>query len=97
MPARLDAYHDALLARATAFRDDHSSEVDDWDALVARVADGWAYAFHCGEEACEDLIKADTAATPRCIPVDGDDAEGPCVRCGQPSAYGRRIVFAKAY
>ncbi len=97
MPARLDAYHDALLARAQTFRDEHSAEVDDWDAFVEQVAGGWAYAFHCGEEACEDLIKADTSATPRCIPLDGEDAEGPCVRCGQPCAYGRRIVFSKAY
>jgi prolyl-tRNA synthetase len=97
VPARLDAYHDELLARAQGFLDDHRATVDDWDTFAAQVAIGFADAFHCGDPACEDLIKADTAATPRCIPTDGIPAEGPCIRCGNPSAYGTRVVFARAY
>jgi prolyl-tRNA synthetase len=61
------------------------------------VAVGFATAFHCGEEACEDDIKSRTAATPRCIPTDAPEESGPCVRCGRADAYGRRIVFARAY
>ena len=48
-------------------------------------------------EACEDEIKAATAATPRCIPLDAEPEQGPCIRCGKPSAYGKRVIFARAY
>ena len=97
VPARLDAYHDQLLARAMAFRDEHSAAVDDWESFTQRVAIGFAVALHCGDPACEDEIKAETAATPRCIPTDGTPEQGDCIRCGRPSGYGTRVVFARAY
>jgi prolyl-tRNA synthetase len=97
VPDRLDAYHDRLVARALEFRDAHSGRTDDWDGFVEQVKVGFASALHCGVEACEDDIKAETAASPRCIPSDGEPEEGPCVRCGSPSAYGTRVVFARAY
>ncbi|HZQ56893.1 MAG TPA: proline--tRNA ligase [Acidimicrobiales bacterium] len=97
LPARLDACHDALLARATDFRDSRRARVDTWDEFKTRVADGWADALHCGQPACEDVIKADTGATPRCIPSDGPAESGQCIRCDAPSAWGRRVLFAKAY
>jgi prolyl-tRNA synthetase len=97
VPGLLDAYHETLLERARAFRDERTAVVDDFDAFSEHVAVGFVLAFHCGQEACEDEIKAETSATPRCIPEEGEDATGSCVRCGGPSAYGRRIVFARAY
>lgn len=97
MPARLDDYHDALLARAQSFRDEHTADVDAWDDFAAQVATGFALALHCGKPECEDDIKAETKATPRCIPEVGDDLEGACIRCGEASAYGKRIVFSRAY
>jgi len=97
VPAMLDDYHDLLLARAEAFREEMTAEVDDWGAFADQVATGFAIAFHCGRPECEDDIKAVTRATPRCIPTDGEPAEGACVRCDQASAYGKRIVFGRAY
>jgi prolyl-tRNA synthetase len=97
VPARLDAYHDQLLARAMAFRDDHSAVTDDWESFARQVAIGFAYALHCGDPSYEDEIKAETAATPRCIPTDGSAEQGDCIRCGRPSSYGTRVVFARAY
>jgi prolyl-tRNA synthetase len=97
LPARLDRYHDLLLRRALDFRDAARAPVDGWDAFVTQVGVGFADAFHCGRPDCEDDIKAATTATPRCIPFDGVDESGECVRCDQPSAYGRRIVFARSY
>ncbi|BEP12310.1 proline--tRNA ligase [Acidothermaceae bacterium B102] len=97
LPAILSEYQDFLLARATAFRDEHTLVVDDWDAFVAAVSTGWAVAFHCGRPACEDDIKAQTQATPRNIPTDGAAETGVCVRCGEPSAYGKRVIFGRAY
>ena len=65
-----------LARRAADFRDDHTVAVNSWPEFVAAVAGGWALALHCGEQACEDEIKAETTATPRCIPLDGEPGAG---------------------
>ncbi len=100
-PARLSfeltAFQAALLERATRFRDERTIRADSWADFTAAVAAGWALALHCGTTECEDEIKAETAATPRCIPLDGEPDTGPCVRCGQPSAYGQRVIFGRSY
>jgi prolyl-tRNA synthetase len=100
-PARLtdelDAFQDFLLERATRFRDEHTVTTDEWDDFTAAVAAGWARAFHCGTPECEEEIKTATSATVRCIPLDGPPESGPCIRCGLPSAYGKRVIFGRAY
>jgi prolyl-tRNA synthetase len=97
VPHMLDEYHGYLLARADAFREENTSVADDWDSFSDQVATGFALAFHCGRPECEDDIKSETAATPRCIPTYGDMAEGVCIRCDNTSAYGKRVVFGRAY
>jgi len=94
---RLDAYHDLLVDRARDYLEEHSGHADDLEAFAAQVRHGFSYVLHCGSEACEDRIKAATAATPRCIPTEGAPEEGACIQCGEPSAYGTRVVFARAY
>jgi prolyl-tRNA synthetase len=100
-PARLAgelaAFQDFLLERATAFRDAHTVTTDQWDDFTKAVATGWARALHCGTPECEELIKAETGATARCIPLDGEPASGRCIRCDLPSAYGKRVIFGRAY
>jgi prolyl-tRNA synthetase len=86
-----------LARRAADFRDDHTAVVNSWPEFTAAVAVGWALALHCGGQACEEEIKAETTATPRCIPLDGQPEQGTCVRCGKPSGYGKRVIFARAY
>ncbi|HEV8065476.1 MAG TPA: proline--tRNA ligase [Acidimicrobiales bacterium] len=97
LPARLDAYQAALLARQLAFRDSHTVRADSWEELVAAVEVGFALALACDSPECEQRLKDATTATPRCVPFDGEDEEGPCVICGTPSTYGRRVVFGRAY
>jgi prolyl-tRNA synthetase len=100
-PARvrleLSAFQDMLLRRATDFRDEHTRTVNSWAEFTEAVKTGWALALHCGQQSCEDDIKAQTSATPRCIPLDGPPEEGRCVRCGLPSAYGKRLIFGRSY
>ena len=100
-PARLEvelnAFQDQLLRRATDFRDDHTHDVNAWGEFAEAVKTGWALALHCGEPSCEDEIKAATSATPRCIPLDGPAESGRCVRCELPAAYGKRLIFGRAY
>jgi prolyl-tRNA synthetase len=97
MPGILEEFQAFLLARATGFRDSHTRTVERWDDFADAVSTGWARAPHCGTTACEDDIKSVTAATPRCIPLDGEPASGGCVRCGAASAYGKRVIFGRAY
>jgi prolyl-tRNA synthetase len=97
MTAELAAFQAMLVRRAADFRDEHTATVNFWPEFAAAVAVGWALALHCGEEACEDEIKAETTASPRCIPLAGEPEQGTCVRCGKPSAYGKRVIFARAY
>jgi len=100
-PARLadelDAFQGFLLERATAFRDSHTVTADQWDDFAAAVAVGWARALHCGTRECEEEIKAATSATARCIPLDAEPESGRCIRCDRPSAYGKRVIFGRAY
>jgi prolyl-tRNA synthetase len=100
-PARLEqeltALQSLLLRRATDFRDARTATVDSWGEFAEAVKTGWALAFHCGQPACEDDIKAATSATPRCIPAEGPPAQGGCVRCHQKSDYGKRLIFGRAY
>jgi prolyl-tRNA synthetase len=100
-PARLDfelaAFQAMLLQRATEFRDGHTREVNSWAEFVEAVMTGWALALHCGQPDCEDDIKAETSATPRCIPAEGPADQGLCVHCNQPSSYGKRLIFGRSY
>ncbi len=100
-PARLKfelgAFQDMLLRRATEFRDSRTHTVNSWGEFAEAVKTGWALALHCGQPSCEEEIKAETSATPRCIPLDGPAEEGLCVRCALPSAYGKRLIFGRAY
>jgi len=96
LAAELAAFQAMLARRAADFRDDHTAVVDSWPEFAA-VAVGWALALHCGGQACEGEIKAETTATPRCVPLAGEPEQGTCIRCGRASAYGKRVIFARAY
>jgi prolyl-tRNA synthetase len=97
LAAELAAFQAMLTRRAADFRDDHTAVVNTWPEFVAAVAVGWALALNCGDEECENEIKAETTASPRCIPLGGEPEQGPCIRCGKPSAYGKRVIFGRAY
>ncbi|NRQ30487.1 proline--tRNA ligase [Nonomuraea sp. NN258] len=97
LPGVLDDFQEFLLRRATEFRDAHTRRADDWNSFTEAVATGWALALHCGGPGCEDEIKAKTAATPRCVPLDAEPESGTCLSCNAPSAYGKRVIFGRAY
>ncbi|HNZ40202.1 MAG TPA: proline--tRNA ligase, partial [Candidatus Latescibacteria bacterium] len=56
---------------------------------------GFLLAHWDGTAETEALIKEETKATIRCIPLDNPQEPGVCVRTGKPST--QRVVFAKAY
>jgi prolyl-tRNA synthetase len=86
-----------LLAKALAFREEHTTSADTWDAFTAAMEGrpGFVIAAWCGEAGCEATIKAETQATLRNIPMGSDRIDGACVRCGKAAHV--RAWFAKAY
>ncbi len=85
----------ALLARATTFRDENTHTPRDYAHFKEIVADGFAFAGWCGGTDCETAIKDETKATNRCIPLEQPDDEGTCVYCARPAT--ERVYFARAY
>jgi prolyl-tRNA synthetase len=87
-----------LLARAKAFRDDHTSTADTYDAFktIMEGRPGFVIAPWCEDAKCEAEIKAETQATIRNIPLGYETAPGkPCIKCGKPAQVSG--WFAKAY
>jgi prolyl-tRNA synthetase len=73
----LESIQQALLARALAFRDDHTTHTDSYDEFkqVMDGRPGFVVSPWCGSARCEAEIKAETQATIRNIPfTDGSDA-----------------------
>ncbi|HEY58253.1 MAG TPA: proline--tRNA ligase [Anaerolineae bacterium] len=94
--ALLDNIHASMYAKAQAFFQEHSHEVDTYDELQEMVQNGWAYAWWCGDAACEAKIKEDTKATSRCIPLEQPGVgAAKCVVCGRPARH--KVYFARAY
>ncbi len=86
-----------LFNRAKAYRDEHITPVDTWDAFedVLENKGGFISAHWDGTTETELAIKERSKATIRCIPIDGKDEPGKCVLTGKPSV--RRVLFARSY
>lgn len=84
-------YQKALNYRASA-----TKSVDSYDEFkVAIEQGGFILAHWDGTPETEEKIKAETKATIRCIPLEGDKTPGVCMVTGKPSV--QRVVFARAY
>lgn len=93
----LETIQEDLFNKALSFRDEHITEVDDFEAFkkVLESKTGFISAHWDGTAETEQKIKELTKATIRCIPMDAKNEEGSCVYTGKPSS--RRVLFAKAY
>lgn len=86
-----------IYAKALAFQESHTVEVDTYDEFKA-VLDGkggFVSAHWDGTVETEQVIKEETKATIRCIPLSNKAETGVCIRTGKPSV--QRVLFAKAY
>jgi len=91
----LKTIQQAMLEHATAFRDSHIHQPGTYAELAEIVQDGWAFAWWCGDTACEARVKDDTKATTRCIPLDQPGSRGECIVCGKQAS--QKVYFARAY
>jgi len=94
----LDEIQANLLTQATEYRDTHTLETADRAEFLKLFEGrpGYVKAPICGDDACEDAVKADTGATIRFIKLEPEDATAEkCIHCGEPAKWW--AYFAKAY
>jgi prolyl-tRNA synthetase len=91
----LDQIQEALLKRATEFRDSHIHDPRTFDELKQVVQNGWAFSWWCEDPECEAKVREQTKASTRCIPLDQPEDTGTCIVCGKPAK--RKVYFARAY
>ena len=82
--------------KACKLRDSKIYKCDSYDEFKERIEDGGFFLCHWdGTTETEELIKAETKATIRCIPLEGEEEEGVCMVTGKPSK--RRVIIARSY
>ncbi|NDW19712.1 proline--tRNA ligase [Dysgonomonas sp. 216] len=92
----LDDIQANIYKKASDYRKSHTIEVDTYEEFKEKIGDGGFILAHWdGTPETEELIKTETKATIRCIPLDGDKTPGKCMVTGKPSV--QRVIFARAY
>jgi prolyl-tRNA synthetase len=92
----LDTIQENIYTKAFDYRTSVTREVNSYDEFKVEIEKGGLLLCHWdGTTETEEKIKADTKATIRCIPLEGDKTPGVCMVTGKPSA--QRVVFARAY
>ncbi|MBN8589168.1 MAG: proline--tRNA ligase [Rhodothermia bacterium] len=86
-----------LFDRAKTYRDNMITAVETWDEFlhVLDTKGGFISAHWDGTAETEAVIKEETKATIRCIPLDQQPESGTDPRSGKPST--GRVLFARAY
>lgn len=84
-----------LLKKNIAFREDHTYTVNTYEEFKDKVQKGFVFAHRDGTIETADKIKAETAATIRCLPFDLKEEAGICIYSGKPST--KRVLFARSY
>ncbi|NLX40759.1 MAG: proline--tRNA ligase [Bacteroidales bacterium] len=94
----MDDIQKNIYARALKFREENTFKVDTWEEFKEKIEEGGFLLCHWdGTAETEALIKEETKATVRCIPLDSFvcKEEGKCIYSGKPSS--ERVLFARAY
>ena len=85
-----------IYQKALDFRLANTREVDTWEDFKEEIKKpGFLLCHWDGTAETEEKIKAETKATIRCIPLEGDKTPGQCIYTGKPSS--QRVIFAIAY
>ena len=85
-----------IYQKALDFRAKTTKTVDTYEEFKVAIEEGGFILAHWdGTPETEEKIKAETKATIRCIPLQGDKTPGVCMVTGKPS--NQRVLFARAY
>ena len=94
----LETMQKEMFERAKTFLDAHIDTAVTMDEMNQKFQEnrGFIKAMWCGEENCEDEIKAQTGgASSRCIPDDEEQLSEVCVCCGKPAKH--MVYWGKSY
>ena len=92
----LEEIQENIFQKALKLRESMTRTVETYDEFKVEIEKGGFILAHWdGTPETEELIKNETKATIRCIPLDGDTTPGVCMVTGRPSA--RRVLFARNY
>jgi len=93
----MDEIQKNLYNKADSFRTEKTTDVVTYDEFkeVLNTKGGFILAHWDGTAETEELIKNETKATIRCIPLDAKLEKGTCMVSGKPS--NQKVLFAKAY
>jgi len=94
--ALLEEIQQNIYRKAASFRTSQTREVNSYEEFKVEIEKGGFLLCHWdGTPETEELIKNETKATIRCIPMEGDKSPGRCMVTGKPSP--QRVIFARAY
>lgn len=96
----LEEIQNNIYKKALDFRLANTREVNSYEEFKEEIKKGGFLLCHWdGTPETEDMVKEETKATIRCIPLPGQvstsDKEGTCIFTGKPSA--GRVIFAISY
>ncbi|NDW09416.1 proline--tRNA ligase [Dysgonomonas sp. 520] len=92
----LDEIQENIYKKAFDLRAEKTITVDTYDEFKEKIEEGGFILAHWdGTPETEEKVKAETKATIRCIPLEGDKTPGKCMVTGKPSV--QRVLFARAY
>ncbi len=85
-----------IYQKALRHREEMTREVNSYEEFKVEIEKGGFLLCHWdGTPETEEKIKAETKATIRCIPLEGDKTPGFCMVTGKPSK--QRVIFARNY
>lgn len=95
---RLDEIRDGMYEKALENRQRRTYDCTTLDEIrdsIKNGGDGLVMAMWCGDEECEDRVKAETGVGSRCIPFEQKHISDKCVCCGKPAKH--MVCWAIAY
>ena len=94
---KLTECRDGMFAKAAENRARRTYDCKSIDEINEALSkgDGFIRAMWCGDEACEDEVKAQTGVGSRCVPLEQECISDRCVCCGKPAK--SLVIWGKAY
>ena len=93
----LETIHKDMYEAAKAHMEEHTYAATSWEQFcdIVNTKPGFVKSMWCGEQACEDKIKEELAATSRCMPFEQENLGDTCVCCGKPAK--KMVYWGRAY
>jgi prolyl-tRNA synthetase len=97
VPELLEDIQKSLLEKARAAQTEKTTTAVAMDEFknILDTKTGFVKAMWCGDRACEEKIKEETAASSRCMPFEQEHVSDNCVCCGKPAK--KLVYWGRAY